>query len=65
MVYEVHATGWAGGLAGVVLAVLALLALLGLLVLGALTLTVALWLACAAVLVGLASALIGRGRRGR
>ena len=64
VIYEVQATGWAGGLAGALLVVLALLALLGLLALGVLTLTVALWLACAAVLVALAAALLGRGRRG-
>ena len=66
VVYEYSASGRVGGLAGWALAVLVLAALVAFLVLGAITLTIVLWVALGAavvaVLLGLVRALLGGGR---
>jgi hypothetical protein len=66
-VYEIRAERKAGGIAAAVLGVLLLAAILGFVILGALTITLALWLACGLLLLSVIAAffrrILGIGRR--
>ena len=58
VVYEYSASGRIGGLGGLLLGALLLGAVVGLLLLGAIALTLALWLGLAAVVIGVLVALV-------